>query len=81
MRDGFLHQQDVFQRVNLYLDRQMDETAEKDFLQEVSANPAVGLALRQEQDFRELLKNNVYRRKASPTLIQSIKEKIRQAPA
>jgi hypothetical protein len=79
MRD---HQpnQDLFQRVNLYLDRAMSQEDEVNFQQELSKNPAVTEALLNEQSFRDLLKNSVYRRKASPALIQSIKDKIRKAP-
>jgi hypothetical protein len=72
--------QDVFQRVNLYLDRAMTQEDAVNFQQEVSKNPAMTEALQHEQNFRDLLKNNLQRRKASPMLIQSIKDKIRTAP-
>jgi hypothetical protein len=72
--------QDVFQRVNLYLDRAMTQEDAVNFQQEISKNPAMTEALQHEQNFRDLLKNNVQRRKASPMLIQSIKDKIRTAP-
>jgi hypothetical protein len=72
--------QDVFQRVNLYLDRAMTQEDAVNFQQEISKNPAMTEALQHEQNFRDLLKNNLQRRKASPMLIQSIKDKIRTAP-
>ena len=72
--------QDVFQRVNLYLDRDMTQEDAVNFQQEISKNPAMTEALQHEQNFRDLLKNNLQRRKASPMLIQSIKDKIRTAP-
>ena len=72
--------QDVFQRVNLYLDRAMTQEDAVNFQQEISKNPAMTEALQNEQNFRDLLKNNVHRRKASPMLIQSIKDKIRTVP-
>jgi hypothetical protein len=72
--------QDVFQRVNLYLDRAMTQEDAVNFQHEVSKNPAMTEALQHEQNFRDLLKNNLQRRKASPMLIQSIKDKIRTAP-
>jgi hypothetical protein len=72
--------QDVFQRVNLYLDRAMTQEDAVNFQQEVSKNPAMTEALQHEQNFRDLLKNNLQRRKASPMLIQSIKDKIRTVP-
>ena len=79
MRD---HQpnQELFQRINLYLDRAMTQEDEVDFKHEISNNPAITEALNHEQNFRDLLKNSVHRRKASPMLIQSIKDKIRKAP-
>ena len=79
MRD---HQpnQELFQRVNLYLDRAMNQEDQVNFQQEISINPAATEALNHEQNFRDLLKNSVHRRKASPMLIQSIKDKIRKVP-
>ena len=71
---------DVFQRVNLFLDRAMTQEDEVSFRNEMNQNPAVSEALHHEQSFRDLLKNSVNRRKASPALIQSIKDKIRKAP-
>jgi hypothetical protein len=72
---------DLFQRVNLYLDRAMTQDDEVSFRKEMNQNPAVIEAMNHEQSFRDLLKNSVNRRKASPTLIQNIKDKIRKSPA
>ncbi len=79
MRD---HQpnQEVFQRVNLFLDRAMSQEDELIFRNELDSNPVANEVLQHEQNFRDLLKNSVNRRKASPALIQSIKDKIRMAP-
>ena len=71
---------DLFQRVNLYLDRAMTQDDEVSFRNEMNQNPAVIEAMNHEQSFRDLLKNSVNRRKASPTLIQNIKDKIRKSP-
>lgn len=71
---------DLFQRVNLYLDRAMTQEDEVTFQRELTQNPAISDALMQEQSFRDLLKNSVNRRKASPMLIQSIKDNIRKTP-
>lgn len=71
---------DLFQKVNLYLDRAMTQEDEVSFRHEMHNNPAVTEALHHEQSFRDLLKNSVNRRKASPSLIQSIKDNIRKAP-
>jgi hypothetical protein len=77
------HQQlndDVFQNVNLYLDGALTQDAADRFRREMTLNPAVSDALHHEQSFRDLLKNSVHRRKASPILIQNIKDRIRTAP-
>ncbi len=67
-------------QVNLYLDGAMTQEAAANFRTEMNSNPAVTEALHHEQSFRDLLKNSVHRRKASPMLIQNIKDKIRTAP-
>jgi hypothetical protein len=72
--------QELFQRVNLYLDRAMSTEEVSNFQNEVSLDPAAGNVLQSEQSFRDTLKNSVNRRKASPSLIQSIKDKIKTAP-
>jgi hypothetical protein len=72
--------QDVFNQVNLYLDRAMTQEDEARFKSEIKQNPVVTEALHQEQSFRDLLKNSVHRRTCSPDLIQSIKDKIKKAP-
>ena len=74
-------QQEFFSRVNMYLDRALSREDEQAFLQEVKHNQGATDALHSEQSFRELIRNNVPRHKASPDLIQVIKEKIRKAPA
>jgi hypothetical protein len=71
---------DVLQSVNLFLDGAMTQEAAANFRTEINRNPAVTEALHHEQSFRDLLKNSVHRRKASPMLIQNIKDKIRTAP-
>ncbi len=74
-------QQEFFNRVSMYLDRALDAEDEKTFLQDVKHNPNFNDALDSERSFRELIRNSVVRHKASPDLIQTIKEKIRTAPA
>jgi hypothetical protein len=59
----------------------MTQDDEVSFRKEMNQNPAVIEAMNHEQSFRDLLKNSVNRRKASPTLIQNIKDKIRKSPA
>jgi hypothetical protein len=80
MREHQLSSNDVLQRVNLYLDGAMTQEAAVNFRTEIHQNPAVSEAFQHEQSFRDLLRNSVHRRKASPNLIQNIKDKIRTAP-
>ncbi len=78
MRDH--NYQDLVQKVTMYLDNELSESAETELLREIKANPAYMQVLSQEQSFREFIKSKIHRRKPSPVLIQSIKEKIRIAP-
>jgi hypothetical protein len=72
---------DLFKTVNLFLDKQLNNEAEKELLHEVTQNPAAQRLLSNEQDFRTLIKNNIERKTASPELIETIKLKIRKSPA
>ncbi|MFM9946652.1 MAG: hypothetical protein ACKV1O_01815 [Saprospiraceae bacterium] len=69
--------QDLVQKVMMYLDNELSESAERDLLKELRSNPAYMELLDQEQSFRELIKNKLQRRKPSPALVQSIKDKIK----
>ncbi len=68
---------DLVQKVMLYLDNELSESAERELLKELRSNPAYMELLDQEQSFRELIKNKLQRRKPSPALVQSIKDKIK----
>ena len=74
------HYLELVRKVTMYLDNELTETAERDLLREIQNNPAYLKVLSQEKSFREFIKNKIHRRKPSPALIQSIKEKIRVAP-
>jgi hypothetical protein len=80
MREIQLPNEDVFQRVNLYLDGRMSQIEVSSFRTDMNQNPAITEALNHEQSFRDLLKNSVHRRTVSSDLIQNIKDKIRTAP-
>lgn len=69
--------QDLVQKVMMYLDNELSESAERELLKELRSNPAYMELLDQEQSFRELIKNKLQRRKPSPALVQSIKDKIK----
>ena len=64
-------------KVNMYLDNELSKDAERALLQEIKLNPVYLEVLSKEQSFREFIKSKVHRRKVSPALIQSIKDKIR----
>ena len=80
MREIQIPNEDVFQRVNLYLDGRMSQTEVSSFRTDMNQNPAISEAMNHEQSFRDLLKNSVHRRTVSSDLIQNIKNKIRTAP-
>lgn len=67
--------------MNLYLDHEITNEDEKKLLQELRANPNYMEFLSNEKSFREFIKSKIQRRKVSPGLIDSIKEKIGIAPA
>lgn len=70
----------LVQKVTMYLDNELSENEERELLQDIQSNPAYLKVLSQEKSFREFIKSKIQRRKPSPALIQSIKEKIRIAP-
>jgi len=67
--------------MNLYLDHELSNEDENRLLQSLSSNPRYMEFLSKELSFREFIKSKVQRRKVSPALIASIKEKIGTAPA
>lgn len=71
---------DLVKKVTMYLDNELNEDDERNLLSELQQNPSCYNLLKQEQSFREFIKSKVHRRKVSPALIESIKEKIRVAP-
>lgn len=73
--------QDLVAKVNMYLDNELSKEAERDLLKELKQNPMYHEVLSKEQSFREFIKSKVQRKKVSPSLIQSIKEKIRVNPS
>ena len=69
--------QELVQKVTMYLDNELSKEEEMKLLKEIRVNPAYKDLLDKEQSFREFLRSKIQRRKVSPTLIQSIKDKIR----
>ena len=69
--------QQLAEKVTMYLDNELTKEAEIELLKEIRRNPAYKEMLSKEQSFRDFLKSKIHRRKVSPALIQSIKDKIR----
>ena len=69
--------QTLVDKVNMYLDNELSIEAERELLKELKMNPIYREVLSKEKSFREFIKSKVERRRVSPTLIQSIKDKIR----
>lgn len=72
--------QDLVEKVTMYLDNELSERDERELLVQIQSNPQYLKLLSQEKSFREFIKSKIHRRKPSPALIQSIKEKIRVSP-
>lgn len=72
-----MSRQELVQKVTMYLDNELSKEEEMKLLQEIKVNPAYNELLSKEQSFREFLRSKIQRRTVSPTLIQSIKDKIR----
>ncbi len=70
---------DLSKRVTLYLDGELSKEEERELLLEIQKNPQYVQLLGKEQNFREFIKSRLQRKKVSPTLVQSIKDKIRTA--
>jgi len=66
----------LVQKVTMYLDNELTKEAEMELLKEIRLNPAYKELLDKEQSFKEFLQKKISRRKVSPSLIQSIKDKI-----
>lgn len=74
--NNYQNSQDFIQRMNLLLDNQLTPEKEREMLEEIKTNKNYRALLSQEQSFREFVKSRIHRKKVSPSLVQSIKEKI-----
>lgn len=72
--------QNLVQKVTMYLDNELSESAEIELLRDIKANPSYLQVLSKEQSFREFIKSKIHRRKPSAALVESIKDKIRISP-
>ncbi|PHN01295.1 hypothetical protein [Flavilitoribacter nigricans] len=71
---------ELVKKVTMYLDNELSEREERALLREIKDNPHYLRILSQEKSFREFIKGKIHRRKPSPALIQSIKDKIKISP-
>ena len=62
-----------------FLDNELCEQEQQQLLDEIKINPTYSEILDREKSFRQFIKNNIAKRKVPPSLIQSIKDKIRSA--
>ena len=74
---GDRNYQELVKKVTMYLDNELSERDERELLAQIQSNPMYLKVLSQEKSFRDFIKSKIHRRKPSPALIQSIKEKIR----
>jgi hypothetical protein len=72
--------QKLTEKIHVFLDNGLTEAEENELLREIQSNPTYLQILSKEQSFREFLKTRIHRRKPSPALVQSIKEKIKSSP-
>ena len=75
-----VNNQDLITRMNLLLDNELSPEAERAFLNEIKSNPSYRAILSKERSFRDFIKNRIQRKKVNPSLVHSIKEKIKQSP-
>lgn len=75
--NNFQNSQDFLQRMNLLLDNELTPDKEREMLEEIKSNPSYRTLLSQEKSFREFVKSRIHRKSVSPSLVRSIKEKIR----
>ncbi len=76
MSDHNYNNQDLTNKVNMYLDNALSSEDESKFLNQMQDNPTFNEILVKEKSFRKLIKNNVPRRKVSKDVIQGIMRKI-----
>jgi len=69
--------QDLRQKINLYLDHALGAQEQEDLLKQVDADPRCNQMFQSERSLRDYIKNNVHKSSVSPDLIQSIKNNIR----
>lgn len=77
--NNYQNSQDFLQRMNLLLDNELTPEMEREMLEEIKTNPNYRSLLSQEKSFREFVKSRIHRKTVSPSLVRSIKDKIRSS--
>lgn len=72
---------DLFSRVNMYLDNSLSAEDERNLKTEIEHTPGFSDLLSKERSFKEFIKNKTPRRHVSPDLIKKIKDSIRVNPS
>lgn len=75
--NNFQNSQDFLKQMNLLLDNELTPEKEREMLAEIKSNPNYRSLLSQEKSFREFVKSRIHRKSVSPSLVRSIKDKIR----
>ena len=71
-------QNDIRQKVNMYLDRELSQNDENELLSKVNTDPNIGRQINEEKEFRNYLKTAINRPLVSPDLIKSIRDNIKR---
>ncbi len=71
---------DIYTRLTLLVDNELSQEAENELLKEIKSNPDYADYLAKEKSFRTFIRARLPRRKASPDLLETLKEKIKIAP-
>lgn len=77
----FQNGQEFLERMNLLLDNELTPENERELLEQIKTNPSYRTLLSEEKSFREFVKSRIHRKTVSPSLVRSIKEKIRSGRA
>ncbi len=69
--------QEIYQKVNLFLDNQLNSEDQQDFISKIESNPSYSQVYKQEQIFRSIIKEKVNRHNVNSELMQTIMRKLK----
>ena len=76
-----LNSKELSSKLSQYIDNELNKEDEQALLDQLNTNPSYMESLKKEKSFKDFIKSKIQKKKVSPMLIQSIKDKIRIAPA